>query len=173
MNDEDVLKALRALAESDREREAPARVERKLKSAFRATYRKRRVWPYFVLPAMAAAVAMVVFTVNLQRKPQTMEIAVATPKVVNVTTPHAPVAIDKAAYQKPVPTEIVTDFFPLIEDPQPFQGGELLRVRVSAMAMRSVGLPVSEDRVADTVQADVLVGDEGIARAIRFVRYVN
>jgi hypothetical protein len=37
--------------------------------------------------------------------------------------------------------------------------------------MRKVGLPVNEDRLSDRVYADVLVGDEGLARAIRFVRY--
>ncbi len=169
MNDEDVLKALQVLAESDRELEAPGRVEARLKSAFRKRY-KRRIWPYFALPATAAAaIAMAVY---VQPKPQTMEIAVVTPPVVNVPTPRAAVA-ETVVHRKPVPTEMVTDFFPLVEDSQPFEGGELLRVRVPAMAMRSVGLPVSEDRVADTVQADVLVGQEGLARAIRFVRYAN
>jgi hypothetical protein len=36
--------------------------------------------------------------------------------------------------------------------------------------MRSFGLPVSEERALDRVQADVLMGEDGIARAIRFVR---
>jgi hypothetical protein len=30
-------------------------------------------------------------------------------------------------------------------------------------------VPVSEDRLTEMVQADVLVGQEGLARAIRFV----
>lgn len=170
MNNDDVLRALQALAEDDRGREAPARVEERLKYAFRKRYNKRRIWPYFALAGAAAAIVMAVL---LQPKPQTMEIAVVTPKVVNVPVPHASAPVKPVTHRKPVPTEIVTDFFPLVEDSQPFEGGELLRVRVPAMAMRSVGLPVSEDRVADTVQADVLVGQEGLARAIRFVRYAN
>jgi hypothetical protein len=52
----------------------------------------------------------------------------------------------------------------------PFERGELIRVNVSAAAMRTVGLPVDEDHLADHVQADVLVGQEGLARAIRFVK---
>jgi hypothetical protein len=55
--------------------------------------------------------------------------------------------------------------------PLPFERGELLRVIVPASTMRRVGLPVNEDRLAERVQADVLVGEEGLARAIRFVRY--
>ncbi len=39
--------------------------------------------------------------------------------------------------------------------------------------MRTVGLPVSEDHLADRVQADVLVGEEGLPRAIRFVKVLN
>jgi hypothetical protein len=37
--------------------------------------------------------------------------------------------------------------------------------------MRTVGLPVREDRLMDRVQADVLVSEEGLATAIRFVKY--
>ena len=53
MNEEDVLKALQALAESDRDREAPADVEAKLRSAFRKRY-KTRIWPYFAVAAAGA-----------------------------------------------------------------------------------------------------------------------
>ncbi len=53
----------------------------------------------------------------------------------------------------------------------PFERGELVRVVVPAETMRSVGLPVREDHLTDMVQADVLVGQEGLARAIRFVGF--
>lgn len=153
---------LRALAESDREKEAPPEVEIRLKAAFRRKY-KRRMWPYFAAAAMAAGMAS--FFVRVP-KLQTMEIA--------VVTPPAPILrVAKAAPRKVVhrkqPREVVTEFYPLMEDPPPFERGELLRVSLPAAAMRSVGVPVSEDRLAETVQADVLVGQEGLARAIRFV----
>jgi len=154
---------LRALAESDREREAPAAVEMWLRAAFRRKYR-RRIWPYF-----AAAVAAGMLTVRVPKPPaplQTMEIAVVTPP-----PPALPVlAKPLAVHRKPLPPqEIVTEFYPLMEDPLPFERGELLRVSLPAVALRSVGVPVSEDRLGETVQADVLVGQEGLARAIRFV----
>jgi hypothetical protein len=69
------------------------------------------------------------------------------------------------------PREIVTQFFPLLDAAPPFERGELLRVTVPASTMRRVGLPVNEDRLTDRVYADVLVGQEGLARAIRFVSY--
>jgi hypothetical protein len=153
---------LRALADSDLEREAPPEVEVRLRAAFRRKYR-RRIWPYFAAVGVAAGMAL--FFVRVP-KPQTMEIA--------VVTPPAPVLeVAKRAPPKVVhrerPQEIVTEFYPLMEDPPPFERGELLRVSLPAAAMRSVGVPVSEDRLGETVQADVLVGQEGLARAIRFV----
>ena len=149
---------LRALADSDREKEAPPQVELRLKAAFRRKY-KRRIWPYFVAAAAVAAL----FFVRVP-KPQTMEIAVVTPPV-----PVLPLAKPVARLKPRPPQEIVTEFYPLMEDPPPFEHGELLRVSLPAAAMRSVGVPVSEDRLTETVQADVLVGQEGLARAIRFV----
>jgi hypothetical protein len=67
--------------------------------------------------------------------------------------------------------EVVTDFFPLLDVAPPFERGELLRVMVPASTMRKVGLPVNEDHLTDRVYADVLVGQEGLARAIRFVSF--
>jgi hypothetical protein len=150
---------LKALAESDRELEAGPAVERRLRSAFRKRYAHPK-WPYF---AIAAAVALAVLLYP-RPKVQTLEIKVFTPSVAIV-----PAARPVVARRKAPPKEIVTDFFPLMEDPPPFERGELLRVSLPASAMRSVGLTVSEDRLDDAVQADVLVGQEGLARAIRFV----
>ena len=152
---------LRALAEGDREKEAPPEVEVRLRAAFRRKYR-RRIWPYFAA-AMAAGLAS--FFVRVP-KSQTMEIAVVTPpapalKAVKTAPP-------RVVHRKPT-QEVVTEFYPLMEDPPPFERGELLRVSLPAAAMRSVGVPVSEDRLGEMVQADVLVGQEGLARAIRFV----
>jgi hypothetical protein len=67
--------------------------------------------------------------------------------------------------------ETVTQFFPLLDVAPPFERGELVRVVVPASTMRKVGLPVNEDHLTDRVYADVLVGQEGLARAIRFVSY--
>jgi hypothetical protein len=69
--------------------------------------------------------------------------------------------------------EIVTDFFPLMNPAPPFERGQLLRIDLPASAMQMVGLPVHEQRLADRVQADVLLGEEGLPRAIRFVKSVS
>jgi len=155
---------LKALAESDQEKEAPREVELRLRTAFRKRYRHTR-WPYFAVAAAAA----VVFFVAARPKPQSLEITVAAPSA-PVLTLEKPVPPTQVALRKPS-QEITTEFYPLMEDPPPFERGELLRVSVPASAMRGVGLPVSEEHLEDLVQADVLVGQEGLARAIRFVRY--
>jgi hypothetical protein len=86
----------------------------------------------------------------------------------------APV-LTSAAASAPTPSalgaqETVTDFFPLLDHAPPFERGEILRVNLPASVMQTVGLPVREERLGDRVQADVLVGEEGLPRAIRFVR---
>jgi hypothetical protein len=155
---------LKALAESDRDLEASAAVEARLRAAFRRKHARPK-WPYF---AIAAAIALAV-VLYPRPKAQTMEFVAFTPPVVTVPAPR--LETPKAVRTKAQPREVVTQFFPLMEDPPPFERGEILRVNLPASAMRGVGLPVSEDRLTDTVQADVLVGQEGLARAIRFVRF--
>jgi hypothetical protein len=157
---------LRALADSDREKEAPPEVEVRLRAAFRRKHR-RRVWPYFV--AAAAAAGMALFFVRFPKphaNPQAIEIAVVKQQLPVLPVLEKPPAVHR---KRQPPRESVTEFYPLMEDPLPFERGELLRVSLPAAAMRSVGVPVSEDRLTETVQADVLVGQEGLARAIRFV----
>jgi hypothetical protein len=68
--------------------------------------------------------------------------------------------------------EIATDFIPLTQGGQfgQAEGGHLVRVELPRSAMASFGLPVNYERQGGRVKADVLLGDDGVARAIRFVR---
>lgn len=72
----------------------------------------------------------------------------------------------------PSETEIATDFLPLVEYDNliNFESGEIRRVMLSRSSLVSLGLPVNMDRANEPVKADVLVGHDGLARAIRFVR---
>jgi hypothetical protein len=74
--------------------------------------------------------------------------------------------------QEPVRTEIATEFFPMggFGDLSDIDGGQVLRVKLPRSALVSFGLPVDPDREDQRVTADVLVGNDGVARAIRFVR---
>lgn len=67
--------------------------------------------------------------------------------------------------------EVATDFFPIgySSTPNLQEGGQLLRVELSRAAVARFGLPVNMDRAGERVKADVLVGADGLAQAIRFV----
>jgi hypothetical protein len=71
-----------------------------------------------------------------------------------------------------VTNEIATDFMPLGDfNPASFQdGGQIIRVKLRRSALVRFGLPVNMDRYNENVKADVLVGVDGLAHAIRFVQ---
>ncbi len=68
-------------------------------------------------------------------------------------------------------SEIATDFFPINYGTTPNlqEGGQLLRVELPRAAVARFGLPVNMDRADERVKADVLVGADGLAQAIRFI----
>src|SRR5207248_5086866 len=67
--------------------------------------------------------------------------------------------------------EITTDFLPLTYGGlSQMDGGQVVRVEVPRSALQSLGLPINVERAGERVKADVLVGNDGVARAIRFVR---
>ena len=73
----------------------------------------------------------------------------------------------------PGDAEAVTAFLPLLYSSVPLSNGQVIRMEVPRRALASFGL-ASIDAVeagrSGTVLADVLVGDDGLARAVRFVR---
>jgi hypothetical protein len=68
--------------------------------------------------------------------------------------------------------EIATDFMPVgYTTPMNLQdGGQVMRVELPRSTLAGFGLPVNMERVNERVKADVLVGPDGQARAIRFVQ---
>jgi hypothetical protein len=68
--------------------------------------------------------------------------------------------------------EIATDFLPVTYGGAAnlADGGRMVRVELPRSAMASFGLPVNMDRANERVKADVLLGVDGLAHAIRFVQ---
>jgi len=68
--------------------------------------------------------------------------------------------------------ELTTDFIPLVPcvGLDCFEGGQLVRVAMPRLALIFLGLPMNEQLAQEPVTADVLIGGDGVARAIRFVR---
>lgn len=74
---------------------------------------------------------------------------------------------------KPAPgDELATEFIPLMnrEALAQMDGGQVMRVELPRSALMSFGLPMDMERATERIKADVLVGNDGLARAIRFVR---
>jgi hypothetical protein len=70
------------------------------------------------------------------------------------------------------PQEVATEFIPLVHAGPYAQAeeGHLVRVELPRSALASFGLPVNAEAPGGRVKADVLMGQDGVARAIRFVR---
>lgn len=60
-------------------------------------------------------------------------------------------------------------FFPLAEADEfvSLESGQLVRVEVSVSSLIKLGIPVKTEKGIESIQADLLIGQDGIARAIR------
>ncbi|HZF38242.1 MAG TPA: hypothetical protein VE715_05440 [Blastocatellia bacterium] len=67
--------------------------------------------------------------------------------------------------------ETVTDYIPLtyLADATAVESGTVLRVELPPSALVTMGLPAPVGRTDSRVKADVVVGDDGVPRAVRFV----
>lgn len=68
--------------------------------------------------------------------------------------------------------EVATDFMPLgyVNSLSLQDGGSVVRVELPRSTIVSMGFAVNMDRYGERVKADVLMGADGLARAIRFVQ---
>jgi hypothetical protein len=162
MRQRELESGFRALAAASRHVKAPYRVELRLQSAFRrqaGTEHRApsRPWvPAFTwVTAFAAMFALAAFLVR--------------PRQPEVVRQPGPRAIELAAVQQPGDYD---GFIPL-----PNSAGvavddddvNLVRVEVPRSAMIALGLDVSDDRAGELVEADVMLGSNGVARAVRFL----
>lgn len=149
---EKLLHELRALA-SDGPSEAPPHVETQLRAAFRRRKRRRnlRIWaPVF---AMAAAVAVVLLFSGKQHGA------------------HQPAAV---AVQTVVPASADddSDFYPLPEAEAlpPVENAMVVRVQLAVSSLQLMGVPIDDQRADASVQADLLLGQDGLARGVRLAQ---
>jgi hypothetical protein len=169
-----LAKALRGVAEEARTLEAPARMEAAVMRAFREGHRVRRSW--WPVWAAAATLAVAGFLAGwwLQRPlPPPPAVPVAAIPPAPAAPPAAMPRTVKRRPRAPQPrVEVATEFIPL-----PY-GAELarldrprmLRMRLPRTALWSVGLPMNVERAFEPVKADVVFDEDGMARAIRFVK---
>jgi hypothetical protein len=67
---------------------------------------------------------------------------------------------------------IATSFIPVVGAPELYAGEtlHLMRVRLPRTSLPAFGVGVDENRTAAMIDADILLGDDGVARAIRFIQ---
>lgn len=70
------------------------------------------------------------------------------------------------------PTELVTDFYALVpkSDSAQLEGGQLVRLEVPSASLASLGVPIPVSNPYGSVTADIVMGYDGVAHAIRFVQ---
>jgi hypothetical protein len=68
--------------------------------------------------------------------------------------------------------EITSEFVPLLYggDPMLAGSGPVVRVEMSGAVLQTLGFPIAGEPSARRVKADLMLGEDGIARAIRFVQ---
>lgn len=135
-------KLLREVAGADRAAEPSSDARRKLTDAVRAN-RRPNLWPW----GLTAAALLAVGLFAPSPAPPPVEVA-----------PEASQA------------SVASEFF-VLDPVRPIEGmrsGRLVRVTLPADAPSYFGLPPRSR--SGPVEADVLLGDDGIARAVRFVR---
>ena len=184
-NEQEWKDALRALAAAGPQ-DAPADVERVLLEAFRRKQRSgRRVARIIGALAGAAVAAGLALMFRIPPQPPKPEarvilpapppMAAAAPEPVALAQKNAaPRQVRRARPQTPAPivSEVATKFYPLpdADNFAPVEDTTVIRVQLPRSAMRMVGLPVNEERAAERIRADVVLGQDGIARAVRFVQ---
>ena len=142
-----------AVAQAESEQGASAEVEARLLATVRsrriAGERRRQI----VWLAAAAAIVVLVTAARWRLSPDVGDPAPATtPPPVSTTA------------------DVPSGFLPLRYAEVPTRGGQIVRMTVPATALASFGLePASAG--SDVVTADVFVGDDGLARAVRFTSF--
>jgi ferric-dicitrate binding protein FerR (iron transport regulator) len=152
--DPELSAALRALSEDDAKLATSPGVEKRLLTEVRAISRARRRRTWLGVSSVAAALLLGIALYALRIGNQQHSDAVLSP-----SAPEEGLA------------EVATEFLPLPYSHVPMNTGSTVRIEVPATALVSFGLAPTDFREGDgTVQADVLIGEDGLARAIRFVR---
>jgi hypothetical protein len=192
-----LISGVRAVRAEIANEQAPAHVEQALRNAFRTQdraavlvmpQRKRRLtsWKAAAIAAailLAASIGAIVLVRSFTDKdtlppqvnvPLTVPNSPApSPKVQDVRDQVTQVNTPRRRAKKVARhSEMVTEYFPLIEgdDLNSVEFTQVVRVELTPSALREVGLPSTYAAEGEFIKADVVLGNDGIARAIRFVR---
>jgi len=173
--------ALKDFAEESAQMEAPMQVEERLRGTFREHHRSleraQRVrwrWAEWMTLAAAAVVLVVAGWWNFSRGHVSVK-----PNVVSAVSPvtNGTASSDgNGAAEQMAVVDAAEDFggdfvpVPYGEGMSPDDSGLVVRVSMTRGALGNLGYPVDEGQAGELVQADVLVGEDGLPRAVRLVQ---
>jgi hypothetical protein len=148
---------------------APARVEAALLREHRRRHR-RRWWAYLAPVPVAAAVVLAVLPGEAPPAP-VRPAAPAAPAFAYVV-PEKRLPMPAKAVPAPRVATPTEEFVPLFAGSGllPLEGAQVVRVAIPRSALAPAGFPVNPARLEERVRADVLLGQDGLIRGIRFVR---
>ena len=162
---------LRMLAADWRSVEAPARVESRLTAAFLgqaglAVRRPAARWWVPVATWAAAAAAVVALAVFLTRDRPVVPAHRTSSSGVQLAAVKPPEDLETPGDS----SDADNDFIPIPNAAriEPNEDLNLVRVEVPRSAMIALGYAVNEDRASEPVEAEVVLGADGLARAVRF-----
>jgi hypothetical protein len=149
-DERDLVEGLRALS-SDGPCQAPAYIEHRLLTEFRSRSRLRRARAWLSAAsagAIAAAIAVLLWIGPLA--PRRAASPVDSPAMADETT---------------------AGFYPLpdAEALPPVESAMVVRVQMPMASLELIGFPINQDRASDRVEAEVLLGQDGLARGVRLV----
>jgi hypothetical protein len=82
-----------------------------------------------------------------------------------------PITLRRKPSQPAAADPLMTEFLPLRSAPLlPEDSAHLVRIRLRQSEVRRLGLPAGVNADNRLVDADVLIGQDGAARAVRFIR---
>jgi hypothetical protein len=174
----EIAAGLGRIAAAARPVEAPPRLEARLLAAYRAhtglkTRTPRHWWaPLAAWSAAAAAMVALALVLVHDRQPS----ATTDPN----TAPHrrAPVRMELAVLPASPDLDLIepsmaseAEFIPLpnAEEFDAADDMDVVRLEVPRSAMAALGFVVSAARASEPVEAEVAIGSDGLARAVRFV----
>jgi len=139
--------------------------------------RRRRIGYVVASGAIAAALALTVWMTH-RSAPRPRVVAIA-PQAPQLAAPVVAAVEEPIATHRPRAVKRVTEpEQPFIAIPYtlplgPYERAEVMRMDVPVAALIAVGLPMNMADPAASARADVLVGQDGRARAIRLVTSSN
>jgi hypothetical protein len=164
--------ALQALRQTTRDAETPRRVEMRLRYEFEMRHRRTKARSAAIFASWALASAAVLFAgVSWRnwRLAQNQRPSVSAGNSIKSNAPPSRLPVTAPSETLTLVAGNETGDFTLLPGslPQEVDDSAIVRVGMQRGALSALGLPVNEERVSDWIQVDLLVGQDGLPKAVR------